>query len=423
MTTSERRFSRRAALGTTATGVLGTGLVVTASTAAQADPGSGKGPSKGWRGFISVKDHGAKGDGTTDDTSAVAAAIAEAAAAGGGVVVFPPGTYLRTETWELPAGVWVQGAGQGATTIKVADASSSVTVFGLGHGVTGTRITDLTIDGNKDAQTASGIGIVGWHSEGNLVSHVTVRHQNGIGIGLSGCWDWVVSDCVVEGSGDYQPGVWCDVDSGEDPWNRGGHRFERLVCRENDLDGLICNSPNCTIIDSDFVGNGVNVPSSSGALGAGGIYNDHITRGTVVANCRLVGNTEFGLNMVLSHSTVDGNVAELNALSGLHVRAGSSHVTLTGNVCRENGKASSSVTAYSNSGISFDNSSYLTITGNECSDTRAAPTQEWGVHALDYTGISQHLLVVGNTLSPNKHGSENLTGSDEHTTKVVTGNQ
>lgn len=423
MATTERRFSRRAALSATATGLLGAGLVAAAPSVATAAPPPGKGPAKGWSGFISVKDHGAKGDGTTDDTAGVAAAIAAAATAGGGVVVFPPGTYVRTGTWELPPRVWIQGAGQGATMIKVADGSPSVTVFGLGQDVTDTRITDLTIDGNKGAQTTSGFGIVGWHRHGNLISHVTVHNQNGIGIGLSGCWDWVVTDCVVEGSGNYQPGVWCDVDTGEDPWNRGGHRFERLVCRENDLDGLICNSPNCTIIDSDFVGNGVNVPSSSGALGAGGIYNDHVTRGTVVANCRFGGNTEFGLNMVLSHSTVEGNVAELNALSGLHVRAGSSHVTFSGNVCRDNGTASSTVTAYSNSGISFDNSSHLTITGNECSDDRSAPTQEWGVHALDYTGTSHHVLVVGNTLSPNKYGSENLTDSDAHTAKVVMANQ
>jgi polygalacturonase len=42
----------------------------------------------------SIREHGAVGDGTTDDTAALAKAIAACAAAGGGHVDVPPGTYL-----------------------------------------------------------------------------------------------------------------------------------------------------------------------------------------------------------------------------------------------------------------------------------------------------------------------------------------
>ncbi|WP_164716584.1 glycosyl hydrolase family 28-related protein [Paenibacillus whitsoniae] len=45
-------------------------------------------------GDYSVKDYGAKGDGSSDDTSAINSAITAANAAGGGKVVFPSGTYL-----------------------------------------------------------------------------------------------------------------------------------------------------------------------------------------------------------------------------------------------------------------------------------------------------------------------------------------
>ena len=44
-------------------------------------------------GWHNVKDHGALGDGTTDDTAAIQAAIDACDAAGGGTVYFPPGTY------------------------------------------------------------------------------------------------------------------------------------------------------------------------------------------------------------------------------------------------------------------------------------------------------------------------------------------
>ena len=46
-------------------------------------------------GTISVKDHGAKGDGSTDDYSAITSAIAAAA---GKTLVFPKGTYSVTQT-------------------------------------------------------------------------------------------------------------------------------------------------------------------------------------------------------------------------------------------------------------------------------------------------------------------------------------
>jgi hypothetical protein len=43
---------------------------------------------------FNVRDHGARGDGTTPDTAAITRAIEAAAAAGGGTVVFPAGRYL-----------------------------------------------------------------------------------------------------------------------------------------------------------------------------------------------------------------------------------------------------------------------------------------------------------------------------------------
>lgn len=72
--------SMRAAVGDAAPG----GSPATATAAATALPA----------GLVfDVRDHGARGDGTTLDTDAINAAIDAAAAAGGGTVVFPAGTY------------------------------------------------------------------------------------------------------------------------------------------------------------------------------------------------------------------------------------------------------------------------------------------------------------------------------------------
>lgn len=62
-----------------------------------------------YRTVVSVKEHGAVGDGVTDDTAAVNAASAEIAAAGGGAVFFPKGNYrLASAPAEIATGVsWV----------------------------------------------------------------------------------------------------------------------------------------------------------------------------------------------------------------------------------------------------------------------------------------------------------------------------
>jgi len=60
-------------------------------------------------GVISVRSHGAKGDGATDDTAAIQAAMNEAAKKGG-VVYLPPGKYLVKGSLSVPAGVSVKGA-------------------------------------------------------------------------------------------------------------------------------------------------------------------------------------------------------------------------------------------------------------------------------------------------------------------------
>jgi len=62
-------------------------------------------------GYINVMNHGATGDGTTDDTAAIQAAI-DALPTNGGVVFFPHGTYLITSAiTTTQAGLVLQGAG------------------------------------------------------------------------------------------------------------------------------------------------------------------------------------------------------------------------------------------------------------------------------------------------------------------------
>ncbi|MDI3196005.1 glycosyl hydrolase family 28-related protein [Pseudarthrobacter sp. AL07] len=74
--------------------------------------------------FVSVKDHGAVGNGIADDRSAIQSALT--AAGVGGTIYFPAGTYLlatATQTGDrilvALAGQSLQGAGRNVTTLKV----------------------------------------------------------------------------------------------------------------------------------------------------------------------------------------------------------------------------------------------------------------------------------------------------------------
>jgi len=70
--------------------------------------------------YYEAKDFGVKANGFTDDTEALRKALATAAKTGG-TVVLQPGIVAISQTIELPAGVSIRGAGEGATTLQVLD--------------------------------------------------------------------------------------------------------------------------------------------------------------------------------------------------------------------------------------------------------------------------------------------------------------
>ena len=66
-----------------------------------------------------VRDHGARGDGLSDDTLSVRAALQAAGAAGGGVVLLPRGTYKLTGELKVPPRTTVRGEGSDRTILYV----------------------------------------------------------------------------------------------------------------------------------------------------------------------------------------------------------------------------------------------------------------------------------------------------------------
>lgn len=138
-------------------------------------------------GTLSVKQFGAKGDGTTDDTAKIQAAI-NAFPNGGGQIIAPAATYLLTATLNITKGYMAfRGDGAGTTTLK------RTTNYGdtfLVQAVAPTQIDAIEISGlNIWASTKPTSG-----SHINAIAATRLKLSNlnmgesFVGITLQGCW-------------------------------------------------------------------------------------------------------------------------------------------------------------------------------------------------------------------------------------------
>lgn len=105
---------------------------------------------------VSVKDHGAKGDGRADDGPAIRAAIDVIRTAGGGTIIFPEGIYRVTAPnkgpWEaqfsLCNGITLRGAGMDRSVIRVANDQGPYDVIFEGVDLNKIALIDLGFDAN-----------------------------------------------------------------------------------------------------------------------------------------------------------------------------------------------------------------------------------------------------------------------------------
>jgi len=131
--------TRRGVIRGAGAGVLAAAFA--AGTVASTDPAHAASSTTYY--WENVKDHGATGNGTTDDTVAIQAAL-DTVKLGGGTVVFPPGNYLISSALKLDdvaQPVRLQGPGGGNTptlsgaTITYNAASGSAILAGSTQGL------------------------------------------------------------------------------------------------------------------------------------------------------------------------------------------------------------------------------------------------------------------------------------------------
>ncbi|KAF7359302.1 Exo-beta-1,3-glucanase [Mycena sanguinolenta] len=175
--------------------------------------------------FVSVRDHGAKGDGKTDDTAALQAVFN--AYAGCKIIFFDAGTYVVTKTLKIPAGTQVVGeiwsviAGKGAA---FQDQSHPQVVVQVGApGSTGVmEITDIVfstigptpgaivVEWNVKQKTAGGAGM--WDSHIRLGGAAGTNLEtncptDGSG-GINNCYAAFLGLHLTASSTAYLEGTW-----------------------------------------------------------------------------------------------------------------------------------------------------------------------------------------------------------------------
>jgi parallel beta-helix repeat protein len=320
-------MSRRAALRAGVVGGATIGATLIASSEAQAAPSE---PQEGW---ISVTDHGAVGDGVTDDTAAIQATLdAARATTPHQSIYFPAGRVYRVSNQLTATGLTdVVIAGQGATLALTGAAPAGPgdkSVLRLA-GCRRFTVTGLTIKDTDRTQTYNGLLMS--QCEAGTVAGVTVIDVRWSGIGVfdvnpGATHDITIRDCVVEGT---RFGIGTN---GKDTRIIGNHvAMYWWSTAEAAAKGGVWSKP------SDYF-DGINVLTGADRTvvsgntvtecGQGGIYIQNTTNTVVgdntVTDCVLRGIEVDGRDTVAAGVSITGNVvtgcwAQINVVNARDV--------------------------------------------------------------------------------------------------------
>jgi parallel beta-helix repeat protein len=278
---------------------------------------------------INVKDHGAVGDGKTDDTVAINAAAAKAAK-NRAYLVFPPGTFIISSYINIFNGV--RGVIGKGGIIKIADGSHSQSGINLSgkadkqkQNVSNCRLEGLKIDMNRD-QTGS-VGILGHNiSKCRITNNHIYNIATGYGIlvrslkeGLQPATNNIISNNLVEGETSQNPPNYFGI--GLDTMiNLEGYPGQDLKWKSTFVTGKGYYPPtNNQIRGNTVIGGyyGINISSAR---------NNSIVGNTVSDNVRNIScQNDCNSNKII------GNILKQSISSSIHLAYGSSYNLISGN--------------------------------------------------------------------------------------------
>ena len=237
---------------------------------------------------VSIRDHGAEGDGATDNTSAIVAAFTAVCTSGGGTIYIPPGTYIinpAAASIPICSDLVVQGPG----TLKVKpNAGNYQAVFAPSPpeaAVNNVTFTGISVDQNTLSNTAATIdvGDVRTHQRIWQVFAGTNLHFENMRLYVSGV-------NPIDVNGPAVSGVYV---------NRNHIVFQKREGQpEFDNSSIYINGDNFHVTDNTFV--------STAADAARTAIEIHTGSGSVSGNT--IDQFSIGMNLVdLKASSVTGN--------------------------------------------------------------------------------------------------------------------
>ena len=360
--------------------------------------------------WVDARAYGARGDGTTDDTEALRAALV---AASDGVLYLPKGTYLVTNSLNVPSNTEVRGAGPLTTIIKhgAGVAVPPIVVPGTSASV---LLAGLAVDGNQSGNSSFDFEelSIARGATDVTVQRVRIFNMNKIGIATEGTRVRIL-DSLIVGVGNATRstaamGIW----SGS---NSQLLTISGCVIRDMRVNGIFVGGGNTAVVSNNLLlGN----HTQTAPVGGGQIYIAAGARTTLVTGNTVQaggGMRTSGLEVDAGNGTmVVGNLITDQPGYGIVLQSGGD-VYIANNVVKNNGHASAGASAIRvHAGISG-----FTVIGNRAFDDRASKTQSWGLEIAP--GPSDNYVVVANDFRGNVDPT-GITDGGTGVNKYVWGN-
>lgn len=219
--------------------------------------------------YISVKEHGAIGNGIADDTAAIQAAITasqvQTTASGAGigrVVFFPAGRYKVTSTILVPTGTTLQGSSGGIWSTSKGESR----IF-MAPGFTATLISNIdTVGGDSNIEIRN-LKLLG--AGGNTLQFLAT---NAVGVDGSTCRRIVITGCYISNTAGNGI-VFSDTQVSWVKDNYISAVTGHAIHFKSSYDNIVTGNQIDTYQDTTdtFGGNGIHFDNTGGSLG----YSDH----------------------------------------------------------------------------------------------------------------------------------------------------
>lgn len=341
---------------------------------------------------LSVLSFGAVPDDDVDDRAAIQSTIDAVAASGGGDVLIPNGHYLIGRAGvayyfglKRPAGVCIRGESEdGAVLVQAPGMAASVRLLYVTG--PGGCISNLTIEGNKEAQSADEhrAGIFAAATTGLVVDHVTLQGFTGDGIYLyTGVVDAAIRSVTAIDNDRNGVTMGGQVDGLSIYGGQyAGNRAQQIDSEPGQ--GATVNG--VTIVGADIDGTG----SNDYALTVSGTGPDSRSRGWTVAGNDLHGGilVVYGEDVVVAGNQID-NATTKPCLTAYRR---SVDVQFVSNACRMTQTSVANLPGIDILGTGTGHTpDRISVVGNEVTSVHPA---SWGVRAQGAISVT----IVRNTI-------------------------